>query len=121
MSLDFVSSANRVRVTATFPLTHRCPFRDELDEGTVTVSWTTVHHLTIELHSLAHYLAEFRDVAISHENITVRILDELQTSASNGSPFSVADLEVSTAWRTAGAEVVVTSAVPRERLIGTGA
>lgn len=112
MSLDFVSSANGLRVTATFPVTHRCPFRDELDEGTVTVSWTTTHHLTIELHSLAAYLTEFRDLAISHEDLTARLLDDLQSAGQGRSPFSVTEVEVSTAWTTAGAAVTA-RALPR--------
>ena len=121
MSLDLVSCTNRAHVTATLPITHRCPFRDELDEGTVTVSWATTHHLTIELHSLAAFLAGFADLEISHEDITVRILDRLQSAAEGRAPFSVTDVEVSTRWNTAGAEVVVTSAVPRERVLGSGA
>jgi NADPH-dependent 7-cyano-7-deazaguanine reductase QueF len=109
-----VPSPAVVRVTATFPLTHLCPFAQEIDRGSVTISWTTLAG-TIELHSLRDYLAGFAVVAASHEEITGRIEEDLLM------PDVIADVQVTTRWQTAGAEVVVTSAVPGERVEPAGA
>lgn len=83
-------------VTATGPIRHMCPFRHEVDEGTVSVSWR-VNGATFELHDLAEYLTSFRDLTISHEELTARIYAHLGGWAVN----------VTTRWVTAGLEVTV--------------
>lgn len=106
MRFETVPSTSDVEVTVTTPLTHRCPFVDEIDNGTITITWR-VDGETFELHSLRHYLNSFADVEISHEGITDLIRHDLST---------VPDVElisVSTAWETAGMEVrCSTSVIP---------
>jgi len=46
-----VETASAVTVEATGPVTHLCPHRDEIDHGTVTITWVCEGR-TIELHSL---------------------------------------------------------------------
>ena len=87
-----------VTLTAIAPLVHRCPFVDEVDNGTVTISWR-VDGQTFELHSLRAYLDRFRDAEISHEAITDRIRHDLATT------LGLADVTVTTTWDTAGMEV----------------
>lgn len=84
------------KVSATGPLTHICPYRDEVDEGAVKVVWDTDNGSTLELHSLAAYFAAFAEVQISHEDLTTRISDELE--ALDGPRIE----SVSTTWDTAG-------------------
>jgi NADPH-dependent 7-cyano-7-deazaguanine reductase QueF len=96
-SLTRKVDARGVTVTATFPLRHLCPFKDEADEGRISIKWA-VSKETFELHSLAEYLAEFADLKISHEELTTRIFRELGSMV----------VGIETTWSTAGAEVVVT-------------
>lgn len=103
-----------VHMQTTAPLVHRCPFRDEVDEGFIELTWVTAGS-TLELHALHAWLAGFEHDVISHEGITADIAEHL------GALPGIDDVQVVTRWRTAGAEVVVRRAVPRERLIGTGA
>lgn len=86
------------RVTVTGPLVHRCPHVPEVDAGTVTVSWVCAE-LTVELHSLAAYLASWADQEVSHEEITRQILVDLE--AIDGIDL----VAVTTAWKTAGLAV----------------
>lgn len=97
-----VTCESQVAVTATFPLVHRCPHRDETDRGTATISWIT-HGYTFELHALAEWLSWFADKATSHEDLTETIRDLLTFDGGAG----VRDVQVVTRWSTAGAEVVV--------------
>jgi NADPH-dependent 7-cyano-7-deazaguanine reductase QueF len=92
--------AAQVTVTYTGPLTHRCPFVDEVDNGTTTITWTTAG-ATLELHALAAWLAQFDELVVSHEDLTARIRTELADQEG------IADVAVRTAWTTAGAEVTV--------------
>jgi NADPH-dependent 7-cyano-7-deazaguanine reductase QueF len=87
-------------VSVTAPLTHLCPFRDEIDEGTVTISWDVAGG-TLELHSLRRYLDRFRASKLSHEEATARIFHDLS------SEVGVRLLSVSSTWSTAGMEVAV--------------
>lgn len=87
-----------VTMHATSLLIHRCPFVDEVDNGTVTIAWR-VDGQTIELHSLRDYLASFRDSEIAHESLTDRIRHDLGTTPG------IADVTVTTTWDTAGMEV----------------
>lgn len=92
-----VDSQAPVEMTVTAPLRHLCPFVDEVDEGTVTVTWA-VDGTTHELHALADYLRGWKDSTVSHEEITDRIAHDLQATGLHVR-------EVTTAWTTAGMEV----------------
>lgn len=89
-----------VIVTATFPLVHRCPHVEEVDEGSVTIAWR-VEGETYELHSLREYLDGFKDAELSHEQITSRICHDLSVVPR------ISIIEVITAWSTAGGTVEV--------------
>lgn len=80
-------------VVVTAPVTKMCPVKNEVDEGTVTISYQT-HGKAIELHDLAAYLATFSDRHISHEEFVHLVARE--TGA-----------EVSSIWATAGMSVEV--------------
>ncbi|WP_433635563.1 hypothetical protein [Nocardia sp. CA-120079] len=62
---------------AEAPIQHRCPFIDESDDGTVWLAWESSTDYTLELQSLAAYLEGFRDMKISHEELTHRIYHDL--------------------------------------------
>jgi NADPH-dependent 7-cyano-7-deazaguanine reductase QueF len=97
-----------VTVSTAALMRHRCPFVDELDRGTVHITWTTAGR-TFELHALADWLAGFADQAVSHEELTERIRAEL--AAADG----VTAVAVRSEWTTAGTQVEVTAGVvPRE-------
>lgn len=85
-----------LRITA--PLVHECPFKQETDEGSVTITWETEGR-TFELHSLAAYLKTFAPVRISHEALTRHLKDSL--NASTG----LTVVSVATRWGTAGLDV----------------
>jgi NADPH-dependent 7-cyano-7-deazaguanine reductase QueF len=72
-------------------LVHRCPFRDELDVGTVEL---TFDGPAVELHALGTLLASFAAQKITHEDLTELLATE--TGAS-----------VVTRWTTAGLGVEV--------------
>lgn len=91
-----------VRMSATSPIQHMCPFVQEVDNGTITVSWDT-DGWTLELHSLRAYLNTFQGREISHEELTAEIEAELSGFVG------IAAVTVTTTWRTAGMEVVVTT------------
>lgn len=82
-------------LTVTADATHRCPFVDEVDHGTVQISWRTCGQ-TIELHSLARYLADYADVEISHEEFTDCIRVDLEHVTG------IEVLSVTSVWTTAG-------------------
>lgn len=90
-----------VRVSITASASHRCPYRDEMDHGTVRVSWTTSFGETVELHALAALIHGRADAEISHEQWTAAI------AAQIGSAVVVADLTVTSEWATAGLDVSV--------------
>lgn len=87
-----------VTMTATAPLRHLCPFFEEVDDGTITITWSTCGN-TIELHKLGEYLNQFSDNVISHEDLTDKIRFDLE--ALQG----IYALTVSTTWQTAGMDV----------------
>lgn len=87
-----------ISMTATSPIQHLCPFMDEVDNGTITINWVT-GGATFELHALRAYLDAFKDLRISHEELTERIRREL--SQAHGIDL----LTVRTSWTTAGMEV----------------
>lgn len=101
-----------VRVTATGPIAHLCPYADEVDEGRITITWITDPR-TIELHSLASYLARFKAERLSHEELVALIADDLA-----GLGLHVA---VTAQFHTAGLDVEVSRAVPGEPVHVAGA
>lgn len=98
-------ASTRVNVSATFE--HRCPFVDEIDKGSISITWDT-QGKTIELHSLAAWLDTFKERRISHEDLTQLVREELATPG-------IEVIAVSTTWRTADLGVRV-DAVFREPL-----
>ena len=102
--IETVMASPGLIMTITSPLTHRCPFRDEVDEGTITVTWQTMNG-TIELHSLRAYFDSFAGSVISHESMTDMIRREL-----NRIP-SVKALDVVTHWNTAGMDVACSTSL----------
>lgn len=92
---DTVAADADVTVTITGPLIHLCPFRDEEDLGTITLTWAC-HGQTFELHSLAEYLGCREQTQLSHEEITDRIAFDL------GSVDGLDLLSIETTWTTAG-------------------
>lgn len=91
-------AAAAVRVTLTAPVRHRCPFRDEHDEGTLEVSYEQRGEV-VELHALRRFLEELAAEAITHEAFTGRVA---------GFPLPPG-ATVTTRWRTAGIDVTVTA------------
>lgn len=104
---------SRTTVTATYPLQHLCPYRDEVDSGTVEITWRT-HGATFELHDLGAFLATFAGKEFSHEQLTAFLAALLHDRDG------LTVVEVLTRWTTAGAEVVC-RAVPRESVHAAGA
>ena len=95
-----------VRMSATADIQHMCPFVQEVDNGTITVTWTA-GGWTLELHALRAYLNTFHDREISHEELTEEVRAELATH------HGINDVEVTSKWRTAGMEVTCnTSLIP---------
>lgn len=113
MSLT-IPCGSEVTVQATAPLTHRCPFRDEIDHGSVEIQWTTAGN-TFELHTLRAWLDNHAGLTVSHEDITRAIADDLA-----GRP-GIRDVRVRTRWTTAGAGVVVASDLSGQRQFAEGA
>lgn len=105
MSFTTVRATLGVTMTATAPARHLCPFVNEKDEGTVTVTWIT-RGWTFELHALRRHLDQFMEqwgeVEISHEDFTRHIRD---TFAAAHSPSTLEILKVETSWDTAGMPV----------------
>lgn len=93
-----VPSDADVTMTTRGALTHQCPHFPETDQGHITITWRVLSK-TLELHSLAEYLREFKDATISHEQITDRIRHDLATLPG------IDLISVVTTWDTAGMEV----------------
>jgi NADPH-dependent 7-cyano-7-deazaguanine reductase QueF len=93
-----VDSTADVTMTVSSPLRHLCPFVDEVDEGSVNITWQ-VNGATFELHSLHEYLDGFKDSELSHEAITDLIRHNL--SVTQG----IEIVSVTTHWQTAGMDV----------------
>jgi NADPH-dependent 7-cyano-7-deazaguanine reductase QueF len=87
-----------VRVTATSPIQHLCPFVDEVDNGTITITWRT-NGATFELHSLRKYISGFKVSEISHEALTDLIRHDLSTERG------ISLISVESSWTTADMEV----------------
>jgi NADPH-dependent 7-cyano-7-deazaguanine reductase QueF len=93
-----VPTAQDITVTATAYIRHRCPYRDEIDEGTISITWQT-RGATFELHSLRAYLDGFADTLISHEALTGAVRHEL----AQQEPITIVAVE--SCWDTADMEV----------------
>lgn len=91
-----------VRLTTTADIQHMCPFVNEVDNGTITITWNA-DGWTLELHSLRAYLNTFHDREISHEELTEEVRAELSTT------HGISIVDVTTTWRTAGMDVTVTT------------
>jgi NADPH-dependent 7-cyano-7-deazaguanine reductase QueF len=87
----------QVRVTA--PIVHLCPFRDETDYGTVTLTYNPDDG-EIEFHDLRTHLDEFAARRITHERLTAEL--------HNYYPHA----DITTEWSTAG--MGIECAVPRD-------
>lgn len=85
-------------VTITGRLVHECPFKDESDQGEVTITWLPDGH-TLELHALREWLDGFARVKVSHEALTAAIEAELDDLPG------ITDVSVATTWQTAGFRV----------------
>lgn len=103
-----------VRVTASGPVTHLCPYADETDHGTVTVAWIT-DGATLELHALAGVLHSYEDRRMSHEEFAADLRATL--TATPG----ITGVAVAALFRTAGLDVEVSSAVPGDSIHSPGA
>lgn len=87
------------RLTATAPIQHMCPFIQEVDNGTITVSWDA-QGWTFELHALRAYFNTFAEREISHEELTNEVWHELTGH------YGIGNVSVTSSWRTAGMEVL---------------
>lgn len=99
MSLTTVMAPHGIAMRITAPLTHVCPYRDEVDEGTVTITWETEGR-TFELHALREWLGRWKDSKISHEHLTSALKYDLNV------PDGLTVVLVSTKWNTAALDVV---------------
>lgn len=102
-----VPSSGDVTVTTYADLTHLCPFVDEVDRGTVKLTWR-VDGQTLELHSVRAYLDGFATSRLSHEEVTNRIGHDIASIPG------VELIEVTTAWDTAGMEVTCATSPTRQ-------
>lgn len=88
----------------TAPVTKRCPFVEEVDEGEVTIRWRG--YRGIELHSLAAYLASFADEPLSHEDFAAKV-----TAAVAAAVQREGNVDVTGRWTTAGMAVSVSCSI----------
>lgn len=96
-----VPCPDTVEMSAEFTARHLCPFVEEADEGTVTISWVTAHGETFELHALAKLVAARQFERVSHEQWTADLASAVAAGAR------VSGLVVSSVWSTAGGTVTV--------------
>ncbi len=90
-------------------LSCNCPFTGQPDIATITISYTPNQYL-VELKSLKMYLWGYKDIAIAHEEITNRILDDLVATIS---PHK---MRVETRWNVRGGiTTTITTEHPTEQ------
>lgn len=82
-------------VEITAQVSKRCPYKDERDDGTVTLVFDVGDEDAPELHELADLLGTWRDTPISHEEFTRSI------------GVALGCVEVRSTWQTAGLDVTV--------------
>lgn len=100
--IDTVPATSGIRCKATaLTFQHLCPVKDEVDRGKLALEWTTTG-VTLELHSLAEYLAAWRDCAMTHEAVCDRIAHDLTVAGVN-------DARVSYTGYTAGLTITTTA------------
>jgi NADPH-dependent 7-cyano-7-deazaguanine reductase QueF len=87
-------------VTATGEVSHLCPYKDEEDEGTVTIRWRTITS-TIELHSLRTYIDLFDEALVSHELLADQFTEDISRLGG------IELLDITLRFPTAGFEVTV--------------
>lgn len=87
-----------MNLTVTSPVIKRCPYVDEVDEGTVTLTFAVDVGDGPELHGLSRYLNGFANQSLSHEAFTRAVYHR------------TAAVEVESTWTTAG--MTVTARVP---------
>lgn len=100
--LRAVPDTTGCRVTVVATLVHLCPHVPETDAGTVELSWRCAE-MTLEMHSLAAYLASWSDQQVSHEELTLQLVRDVEMVDG------VTDVDATTRWRTAGMAVQVTN------------
>lgn len=83
-----------MRHTVTAKVVKLCPFRDEVDHGTVTLTFDSDD--LPELHAVAADLGDYRGVKLTHEEFTRRVLDNYAGRAC---------VAVESTWQTAGLDV----------------
>lgn len=88
-------------VKVTSPVEKRCPYTDEADVGTVTLTFE-VEKDAPELHEMAATLDTWAEIAISHEDFTAAVLRRWSDEGCSAARST---------WRTAGMWVTVD--VPR--------
>ena len=88
-----------VTVEVTADVVKLCPFRDEVDRGTLVVAWYAESH-TLELHAFRAWLDCFATRRISHEDFTRLVASELTSLFSD-------TVEVVATWQTAGMAIAV--------------
>lgn len=101
VDIELVPAAAAVTASATALVDHRCPFKDELDEGEVTIVWDCAGG-TVELHSLGLYLAGFAFEKISHEDLVGEIFAQFEAAAPQ-----IVVRSVTARFTTAGIDVEV--------------
>jgi hypothetical protein len=84
-----------MKVIVTAPVEKRCPYKDERDVGTVTLTFDVSEGDAPELHDLAAYLKGFEGEALSHEDFTRNVARDLPV------------IEARSTWTTAGLSVEV--------------
>lgn len=109
------SLADAVDVTVTGPLHHLCPYKDEADNGTVTIVWRS-ESTTFELHSLATFLGYWRSKRISHEELADEIFEQLRHLSAKCAPNV---RSVTACFTTAGMTVEVSRGAVSVHAVGT--
>lgn len=84
-----------VKVRITADVAKLCPVKDEIDTGTVTLTYQT-EGSALELHGLRAYLDRYATVRLSHEEFTRRVADD--TGAEVESAWTTADMKVTCTW-----------------------
>lgn len=77
-------------ITVSGSITHRCPFRDEVDDGTFELVYDWTGDYLIELYALREFVDGFRHELITHEELTERFAARYPMAT------------VRTSWQTAG-------------------
>lgn len=80
-------------LTVTAAVTKRCPYKDEQDDGTATLTFDVSECDGPELHALADQLAQYRHLVISHEEFT-RLLVSLDDCVSARTTWTTAGMTV---------------------------